>query len=231
MEKKYLPLEANPEIIEKYVKNLGGPLNIEFVDVLGCDKELLDCVPRPVVALLLLFPIKEASEKLAKSQAEKIASSGGFPPNHIWFTKQTVGNACGTVAILHTVANIKHKAPYEKGGFFDKFFEKVKDMNPDERAKALEVDNEIEKFHAHAVNEGQSRVPDASENVDMHFVAFVEVDNHLYELDGRKKFPIDHGKTSQDTFFEDAVKVVEDVFMKNDSQEFRFSIIAVSKKK
>ena len=35
--------------------------------------------------------------------------------------------------------------------------------------------------------------------VNLHFIAFVCVDGHLYELDGRKEFPINHGVSSPDT--------------------------------
>lgn len=38
------------------------------------------------------------------------------------------------------------------------------------------------------------KAPGLDEDVDLHFITFVEADNHLYELDGRKLFPINHGK-------------------------------------
>lgn len=36
--------------------------------------------------------------------------------------------------------------------------------------------------------------------MNLHFVCLTERDGRLYELDGNKKQPIDHGKTSKDTF-------------------------------
>jgi hypothetical protein len=49
--------------------------------------------------------------------------------------------------------------------------------------------------------------------VDYHFVCFVPVDGCLYELDGRKDTPINHGATTADSFLADAAKVIKEQFM------------------
>lgn len=46
------------------------------------------------------------------------------------------------------------------------------------------------------------KVPGADEVVVLHFVCFVERNGHIYELDGRKKSPINHGETSADKFLQ-----------------------------
>lgn len=40
------------------------------------------------------------------------------------------------------------------------------------------------------------KTPDIAEQLRLHFIYFVEVDNHLYELDGRRSSPINHGRCS-----------------------------------
>ena len=46
--------------------------------------------------------------------------------------------------------------------------------------------------------------------VDYHFVAFVRIDEDLYELDGRKEGPLVMGKTTKETFMNDAAKACQE---------------------
>ncbi len=109
-------------------------------------------VPQPTIAVLMVFPITEASEnaraegmtslnprpaclpfsarhrRLCKSpplsalhhitpifflfcfgfvfpEEGRIARDGQEVSPNLWFTRQTVGNACGTIGIIHSIAN------------------------------------------------------------------------------------------------------------------------------
>ena len=42
------------------------------------------------------------------------------------------------------------------------------------------------------------QAPSLDDKVDFHFIAFVENNGHLYELDGRKAGPVDCGKIEGD---------------------------------
>lgn len=79
------------------------------------------------------------------------------------------------------------------------------------------------------LQEGQTN-PNSDEKVFHHFIALVNKHDKLYELDGRKMFPIVHGVTNEETFLQDAAKVCKE-FMARDPQELRFTVLALAASK
>lgn len=233
--KRWFPLESNPEVMSEYVARLGWPVDqFAFVDVLSIEEWALseELVPRPVLATLLLFPVKEASEKHREEESARIAAEGQHVPARVYFTKQIVGNACGTIGLLHALANVStlRGGPIEidPSAFFARFITRTADMTPDERAVALQEDDEVEVAHGDAVLGGQSHVPSVEERINSHFIALVNIDGILVELDGRKETPIAHGPTTPETLLEDSVKVAQE-FMARDPGELSFAMTALSK--
>ncbi|KAH7280371.1 hypothetical protein KP509_37G064100 [Ceratopteris richardii] len=198
----------------------------EFVDVYGFDKELLAMVPTPVLAVLLLFPLTDEFEA-ARAEQKALDKEDKLISNNVYFMKQTVGNACGTVALLHAVGNNLSRLNLMQGSYFERFFEASAKLTPDERAAALEKDDEIENVHSVAANAGETPAPDVNTSVDLHFICFVCVDGGLYELDGRRPEPIYHGSSSPETLLEDAVEVIK-YFIKNNPNSVNFNVIALS---
>lgn len=139
-----------------------------------------------------------------------------------------MGNACGTVGIIHTVLNLRDKFALEKDKFLGQFYEKTMLLTPEQRAEALEDDDEIEQAHEAAASSGDSKQAEDLSSVNLHFVALVNVNGTLYELDGRKEFPIPHGPTSEETMLNDAAGVVK-IFMERDPTNLMFTICALSR--
>lgn len=52
--------------------------------------------------------------------------------------KQTIGNACGTIGLLHCVANSKTVLNFKPGSFLEQFLNDTNDLSPDARGKHLE---------------------------------------------------------------------------------------------
>jgi ubiquitin carboxyl-terminal hydrolase L3 len=55
-----------------------------------------------VHAVLLLFPVSEAHLKHKQAEASKIAADGQEEAKNVYFMEQTIGNACGTIGVVHT---------------------------------------------------------------------------------------------------------------------------------
>uniref|UniRef100_A0A8D0DVS7 Ubiquitin carboxyl-terminal hydrolase n=1 Tax=Salvator merianae TaxID=96440 RepID=A0A8D0DVS7_SALMN len=224
---RWLPLEANPDVTNQFLKQLGIHPAWQFVDVYGMEPELLSMVPRPVCAILLLFPVTEKYETFRTEEEEKIKAQGQEVKSSVYFMKQTISNACGTIGLIHAIANNRDKISFETDSSLKRFLDDSSTMSPEERAKYLETYEAIRVTHESSAHEGQTEAPSIDEKVDLHFIALVNVDGILYELDGRKPFPINHGQSSDDTFLEDAVEVCKK-FMDRDPDELRFNAIALA---
>ncbi|XP_047338383.1 ubiquitin carboxyl-terminal hydrolase 3-like [Impatiens glandulifera] len=221
--KKWLPLEANPDVMNQFLWSLGVQEDeAECFDVFGLDDELLEMVPKPVLAVLFLYPITPQSEeeRIHQDSVKKAIS------DKVYFMKQTVGNACGTIGLLHAVGNITSQIKLDEGSYLDKFFKTTVSMDPQERAVFLEKDGEMEVAHSVAASAGDT---EASDNVDTHFICFSCVDGQLYELDGRRSEAVSHGASSPDTLLQDAAKVIKAMIQKN-PDSMNFNVIALSKK-
>uniref|UniRef100_H0ZEB5 Ubiquitin carboxyl-terminal hydrolase n=2 Tax=Taeniopygia guttata TaxID=59729 RepID=H0ZEB5_TAEGU len=218
------PMEINPEMLNKVLSRLGVGPGWRFVDVLGFEDEALRAVPTPACALLLLFPLTEQHENFRKQQTEKIKDQE--ISSKVYFLKQTVSNSCGTIGLIHAVANNKDKLKLEEGSALKKFLDETADLSPEERAKHLANNKAIQEVHNSVAQEGQCRVEDNS--VNFHFILFVNVDGHLYELDGRMPFPVNHGTSSDDLLLKDSAKICRQ-FTEREKGEVRFSAVAFCK--
>ncbi|XP_072526717.1 ubiquitin carboxyl-terminal hydrolase isozyme L1 [Salminus brasiliensis] len=216
---EWKPMEINPEMLNKVLGKLGVGADWHFVDVLGLEDEALSGVPTPCCALMLLFPLTQQHEEFRSSQSVDGSKD-------VYFLNQTVVNSCGTVGLLHAVANNQDKMSFENGSALKKFLEETAGMSPADRAKQLEKNQAIQETHDEVAAEGQCR-PEA-DKVNFHFITFVDVNGQLYELDGRMEGPVKHGSTKPDSFVMDAAKVCRG-FTEREKGEVRFSAVALCK--
>ncbi|CAK7310669.1 Ubiquitin carboxyl-terminal hydrolase isozyme L1 [Vulpes lagopus] len=105
------------------------------------------------------------------------------------------------------------------------FSSETEKLSPEDRAKCFEKNEAIQAAHDAVAQEGQCRVDD---KVNFHFILFNNVDGHLYELDGRMPFPVNHGTSSEDSLLQDAAKVCRE-FTEREQGEVRFSAVALCK--
>ncbi|PWZ45899.1 Ubiquitin carboxyl-terminal hydrolase 3 [Zea mays] len=243
MVKRWLPLEANPDVMNQFMWGLGVPEDVGFCDVYGLDDELLAMVPQPVLAVLLLYPQDRSKESQASATSSVETKE---PSKNVYFTKQTVGNACGTVGIIHALGNATSRIKLGEGSYFDRFYKRTADMDPIQRAAFLEEDEEMENAHSIAATAGDTeliliifvvcasqnqsgfRLP-AKDGVIEHYICFSCVDGELYELDGGTSQPIPHGPSTPDTLLQDAAEVIK-ARIAMYSQSNNFNVMALSGK-
>lgn len=169
--KHWFPLESNPTVMNDYITKLGVDIKeYSFYDVYSTEDWAMDMIVKPVVAVLMLFPVKESSEEYARIEKENIDRSGQILSSNIFYMKQTIGNACGTIGLIHAIGNARNALSIQEGSYLDKLFKDTQGMSPDEIALYLENDTNIENIHSSAASEGQSEQQEGK--VDTHFVCF-----------------------------------------------------------
>mmetsp|Transcript_6462 Transcript_6462/g.11526 ORF Transcript_6462/g.11526 Transcript_6462/m.11526 type:complete len:238 (-) Transcript_6462:8911-9624(-) len=223
----WVPLESNPEVLTKYARQLGMRGDAQFYDVYSID--LLDMVPQPVFAVILLFPITARTEQIRVESAKSTSDLDLTELSKPFFCKQTIGNACGTIAILHAIANSPRELiPLAESSFFSEFLQRAQSSTPDQRAHALETSTELCQTHAQFARQGQTETPSQDQDIDLHFVSFVHCDGTLFELDGRQLSPCIHGKTSPESLLYDACIAIRNKYMDADPTELRFTMVALA---
>ncbi|EAN79005.1 ubiquitin carboxyl-terminal hydrolase, putative [Trypanosoma equiperdum] len=231
MTKTWLPLESNPDVLNEYLKSLGltNP-KVAFNDVFGLDAELLAMVPRPIYAMILLYPLSDGMESgdAAACLKQKSEIEQFMTTNKFFYSKQTISNACGTMAVLHAVLNNTDVVgDMLEGSPIATLLWSTKDKSPEENAKLIESDSLLDQAHALASASGVTDNQPLDADIDLHFTCFVKIGDRCVELDGRKPHPLLHGHcVDEESFVKSCVDAIKEK-MGRDPQSPRFNIIAL----
>ena len=229
---RWFPLESNPALVNEYIQKLGFDTSLyEFVDIFSTEDWALQMIPQPVAAVVMLYPLTEAQTN-CKDDPDSILQPSDN--EKVWFIKQRIGNACGTIGLLHSLLNTPEpiRSFIQPNSWLAKFQEDTPiPLDPVEKAQRLEDDSKIASLHEEATSSetNQTSRGNLEDRIITHFVALVSIDGHLYELDGRKEGPVQHGVTSPTTLLQDSCRVVKK-FMERDPCEMRFTILALAPK-
>lgn len=89
----------------------------------------------------------------------------------LYTIKQTIRNACGTIALIHAIANTRSSLKFKENSILKQFIDSTLDKSPDERGDLLEKNEEFKNAHEKCADAGETEV---DMNTDIHFVALVE---------------------------------------------------------
>lgn len=107
---------------------------------------------------------------------------------------------------------------------------KARNVAPEERVDILAQSEALRSAHATVAGGGQTAAPDAGDQVNLHFVAFVRANGKLVELDGRRSGPVEHNidVPTQDDLLKAAAQFVQQYYVAPNSDELGFNMIALS---
>ena len=143
---------------------------------------------------------------------------------------QVITNACATQAILSLLLNLD--CPEVKlGNVLSNFRDFTKEFDPATKGLALSNSDEIRTVHnsfaRQTVFEFDSRSAKEDDDV-FHFVAYLPIKGRLYELDGLREGPLDHGAIPEGSDWIATVKpIIEARIAKYQAGEIHFNLMAV----
>ena len=217
------PLSNDPESLTEFAETIGiDPQSFSFNEIFSYDEDMLQMIPRPVHSIIFLFPIGTSDGVLENRHSDDPSVDEKPDPTLPFFTYQTVPNACGTIAVIHSVMNNLNHVRIIPDSWMSTFIEKSQTMTAQERADYIESNDEIQEIHEDAAVEDTT--PMLEEDEMNHFIAFVAHDGKLWELDGRKPRPICHGPTTD--VLASTVKVLTEEFFPHIEDIMKTSSVA-----
>lgn len=246
---RWIPLESNPEVFNNWAYAAGlNKSQAHFEDVYGLDDVLLAMVTPGAKAVCLCFPCTRTIDNKIKEEASEI---GRIVDPTVFWMKQTIPNACGTMALIHALSNSDVTLIPESP--LAKFIDECKDKTPLERSALLATTPLFASIHSSAATAGQTDASTADMETNLHFTAFVRapapsaraherkvagdaefvvepgetaenVEWRLIELDGRREGPIDRGKC--DDLLKDAARFVNAFYVAH-TNSVQLSMVAL----
>ena len=217
---------------------LGLSPELQFYDIYSFDgSELLAHVPRPVLALLVIIPLTPAWDRDRKAEDARKSDYAGFGPEEpvIWF-KQIIGNACGSIGLLHSAINGPAADFVQPDSDLAAIRSDAIPLQMTERADMLYNSVPFELAHKSVEEAGDTLAMSAAEHAGQHFVAFVKAEGKLWELEGSRKGPLERGSLADDEdvlslrALEMGLKRIMRLESDAGGENLRFSCIALARK-
>ncbi|ORX74119.1 ubiquitin carboxyl-terminal hydrolase isozyme L5-like protein [Linderina pennispora] len=199
-------IESDPGVFTELIQNM-GVRDVQVEELYSLDADTLNSIA-PVYGLVFLFKWQQSSGK-PRAQTEQPTSS----PENVYFAQQIINNACATQAILCST----------------NFRSFSVDLPPDMRGLALTNSDQIRNVHNSFARSdpfiSDMAKPATDDDDVFHFISYVPAAGRLYELDGLKPGPIDHGPA--ENWLERVGEVIQERMSEYSESEIRFNLMAV----
>ncbi|KAM7293932.1 ubiquitin carboxyl-terminal hydrolase BAP1 isoform X1 [Ixodes scapularis] len=219
----WLQLESDPGLFTLLLEDFGVK-GVQVDEIYDLQKS----IEGPVYGFIFLFKwIEERrSRRKVVVQEEKFVEKEEIV-NSIFFAHQIVPNSCATHSLLSILLNC---SKIYLGSTLTRLKEHTRHMDPENKGHAIGNTPELARAHnTHAKPEPPQEkghgVATGRTLEAFHFVSYVPIDGRLYELDGLKPFPIDHGPWQPGQDWTDKFRMV--ITERLGGGDIRFNLMAV----
>eukprot|EP00794_Sanderia_malayensis_P015688 gene15688-17270_t len=213
-------IESDPGVFTELIRGFGCT-GVQMEELWSLDEHTLELL-RPVHGLIFLFKWRPGEETDGAIVRDSRL-------DNIFFAKQVINNACATQAILSILLNAKHP-DLRLGETLSSFKEFTSQFDPSLKGLSLSNSDSIKHVHNSFARQSMFEFDNTSKEKDddvFHFVAFVPIQGRLYELDGLKDGPIDHGSCTHEGWLKVCKPIIEKRMQKYSAEEIHFNLMAV----
>ncbi len=228
-------LESDPGLFSLLVKEYGVK-GVKVEEVYDMSRK----IQGEVYGFVFLFRYDQGCERRSRKKARDISWEGtSFVVNpeivnNMFYAHQIVVNSCATHALLSILLNCPQ---LDIGSCLSKLKSVSAGLDPERKGLAIADMTELSVAHnkfakptvtlPHAYCSGALRtsakvyVPET-----FHYISFVPINGRLFELDGLKEHPIDHGPWGENEDWSDLfLRVISERLAK--SENFLFNLMAL----
>ncbi|KAB5536777.1 hypothetical protein PHYPO_G00111250 [Pangasianodon hypophthalmus] len=233
MNKGWLELESDPGLFTLLVEDFG----VKGVQV----EEIYDLQSKcqsPVYGFIFLFKwIEERrSRRKVSTLVDETSVIDDDIVNDMFFAHQLIPNSCATHALLSVLLNC---SGVELGSTLSRMKAFTKGFSPESKGYAIGNAPELAKAHNSHARPEPRHLPEKQNGISavrtmeaFHFVSYVPIKERLFELDGLKTYPIDHGPWGEEEEWTDKARrvIMERIGLATAGEPYhdiRFNLMAV----
>ncbi|XP_046881919.1 ubiquitin carboxyl-terminal hydrolase BAP1 isoform X2 [Hypomesus transpacificus] len=233
MNKGWLELESDPGLFTLLVEDFG----VKGVQV----EEIYDLqskCPSPVYGFIFLFKwIEERrSRRKVSTLVDETSVIDDDIVNDMFFAHQLIPNSCATHALLSVLLNC---SGVELGTTLSRMKAFTQGFSPESKGYAIGNAPELAKAHNSHARPEPRHLPEKQNGISavrtmeaFHFVSYVPIKDRLFELDGLKTYPIDHGPWGEEEEWTDKARrvIMERIGLATAGEPYhdiRFNLMAV----
>ncbi|XP_066553806.1 ubiquitin carboxyl-terminal hydrolase BAP1 [Amia ocellicauda] len=233
MNKGWLELESDPGLFTLLVEDFG----VKGVQV----EEIYDLQSKcqsPVYGFIFLFKwIEERrSRRKVSTLVDETSVIDDDIVNDMFFAHQLIPNSCATHALLSVLLNCND---VDLGLTLSRMKEFTKGFSPESKGYAIGNAPELAKAHNSHARPEPRHLPEKQNGISavrtmeaFHFVSYVPIKGRLFELDGLKAYPIDHGPWGEEEEWTDKARrvIMERIGLATAGEPYhdiRFNLMAV----